>query len=411
MALLAVVVVLPGMWPRRGSPPAGVEAPATLPEVIGGYSPLTGSVSDSPPGRAIAVFRYEFEPIYAINQVIVLAADADRYRYLEQAEIGTFLAAERAPVLLSGDGLLVAIGSGSRPVSEVPVVDLRTGDVRRYPVDADSTVTLLAWSADGRWLAYATRPFRPMTQGWSESTRARGGRLTLLDVTTGERHPIDALDSVAYAAFSPDGTDLAIQAGGPDGAEHRSTPPGTDLVVITVPGGEVVATVRVPAEFHLASQAAWSPDGSRLALTSESSADSAWPGSPALRLRTLERDGADWRVGRDEVPSGDFLGWRSAGRFVMATGDEVVSVDLGDGSRTPLARLDPATDHDVLVVDLQLAYGLLPDVQERLHGDIDHGPWPSWLRVAALAVAFAVLGCLTLALVVVARVRRRRAAV
>ncbi len=407
LVLLAVVVAVPGVWPRRGAPPAAIEAPPTLPAVIGGYSPFTGSVTDSPPGRAIAVFRYDFEPVYAINQVIVLAADTDRYRYIEQAKIGPALSVERAPVLLSGDGLLVAIGSGSRAVSELPVIDVRTGDIRRYPVDADSTVTLLAWSADGRWLAYATRPFRPMTEGWHETTRARGGRLTLLDAISGERYPIDVLESVGNAAFSPDGTELAIQAGGPDGAEHRSIPPGADVVVITVPGGEVAARVAVPTDYQVANQAAWSPDGSRLALTSGS------------RLRTVERDGAGWRVGPAEVPVGFFLGWRSSDRFLMATGadmpgdsaaqsPEIVSVDLGDGSRTPLARLDPGTGLDVLIGDLQLAYGLLPDVRVRPAGDIDHGPWPPWLRTGATAAALILLSGVALSIIVVRRARMRR---
>ena len=344
------------------------------------------------------------------DQVIALAADADRYRNINETRTG-LAGKEPAPFLLSGDGTRVAVGSGPRAMSEIPVVDLATGHVARYAIDADSTVTLLAWSADGRTLAYATRPFRPMPDSYGESLRARGGQLRLLDLDTGRTDTPTTPDlptSVAYAAFSPDGTLLAVQAGGPeDGAEQRQSPPGR-LLVVRLSDGVVVATAPTPSYYRLANQAAWSPDGRRLALTPETQFPSPETTGAWLRTMEISPSGA-WQPGPAVTgASGFFLGWQTPDRVVVRT-SEIMAVDLNGGSSTVLSQVDVALEDDVYIVDLQLAYALLPELRTRPAGEPDRGPWPTWLRVTVAVATLAVLLPLALAAVVVrARVRRRR---
>jgi len=408
VVLLTVTVPIPLGNPGARDSAAG---PATLPTAFADYSALTGSVTDAPPGRSIAAFVLENEVVYRPNQVIVLAADADRYRYVEEAETySVFLHHERSPVLLSGDGTRVAVGSGSRAVSDITAVDLRTGEVARFPVDADSTVTLLAWSPDGRWLAYGIRPFQAMPPFYGESLRARGGRLMVLDVTSGQAHPITGPaipESVAQAAFSPDGSLLAVQAGGPGESEHQPAPPGSEVRMVR--GGSewahpsVIDTVAVPPFYELAGQSAFSPDGSRLALT----AVSGRPESGAW-LHTVERSDEGWVAGpgpasgmRDDY----FLGWQSSERIVVRSGQEILGVDIGGGSRQLLSRISASTQG--VVYNVQLAYTLLPGLEVRAVGEVDRGPWPPWLRAAVTGVVLILLAAATVA-VLVRRAHRRR---
>jgi len=407
---VTAVLLLAGTVPLPGPRPAGTgaaQAP-TLPTELADYSALTGTVTDAPPGRAIALYSLEYEPIFLPSQVVVLAADADRYRYLEQAQTkGFFLHAERSPALLSGDGARVAVGSGSSAVSEIPVVDLRSGEVTRFPVEADSTVTLLAWSADGRWLAYGVRPFQELPEFYGESMRARGGRLMVLDVTTGAAQPVagpDIPDSVAQAAFSPDGSLLAVQAGGPGESEVQPAPPGAKVVLVGAWSSRTpaVESVPVPADYELAGQASFAPDGSRLALTPAHRPERSGSGW----LRTIERRDGAWVSGPDgaaSISDGFLLGWQSASRIVLWSSSEIESVNIDGSSAATLARVPGSAE--VNVTNLQLAYALLPDLASRPAGEADRGPWPPWLRTITAGVVVAVLG---IAALVVWSIRRRR---
>jgi hypothetical protein len=237
--------------------------------------------------------------------------------------------------------------------------------------------------------------------------RARGGALMVLDVTTGSAAAVAAPaipDSVAQAAFSPDGSLLAVQAGGPGDAEYEPEPPGSEIVLIDDwssrnPRAE---SVPVPADSELAGQGAWAPDASRLALIplhSPMQTGGGW-------LRTIERRAGEWVAGPGgsaSIPDGYLLGWQSASRIVVWSSAGILSTNIDGSSPTPLSRVPGSAE--VSVTNVQLAYALLPDLVSRPPGDPDRGPWPPWLRIATVTVILLAGGSVA---IVVWSIRRRR---
>lgn len=418
LAVTVIAVTGPIGGGGRGTVPGATEDPPTLPDRFAEYSITTGTVADSPPGRVIACFLYNTEEFWDPPQVVVLAADADRYRVVTAADTGRRPLWERRPVLLSGNGERLAVGSGDRATSAIPVVDLLTGVTTEHAVEAGSRVDLLAWSPDARWLVYAIRPFQESTA--FPGLHARGGQLWALDVHSGQTQRLGATeipDSVAQAAFSPDGSLLAVQAGGPDGAEHRQRF-GESVVIVRFTDARIVATAPVPPYYRLAGPAAWSPDASRLALVAEGYSR---PEQAEPWLRTLERTEAGvWSAGPEAapgVPDGLFLGWQSRDRVVLhgQAGDPaqplgaILAVDVDGSALTELSRIEVEARSDMNLTSMQLAYVLLPDLQVRPAAEPNRGPWPTWLRAVAAITALLAVGAAWASVAVVRARRRTRA--
>src|SRR5690606_23246946 len=112
------------------------------------------------------------------------------------------------PVLLAPDGSALAGGGGS-------FLDLTTGELTVRPVlPGDSPASWkptapLAWSPDGRWLAYGRIP---------TPTEDRTD-LALLDLDTGDVTIMTTGHGGGQlrVAFSPDSSELAVSAYAPDG--------------------------------------------------------------------------------------------------------------------------------------------------------------------------------------------------
>ena len=121
-----IVVVLTGL----GGSPAAAATPA-VPETMAGYSHLTGSVSSSPPGPAVALWQHGYGVEFLdFPQAVVLGAGGDSYRRVDVAEerAGSETQGDPAPMLLSPDGTRVAVGDHDVERPDVVVVDLTTGD-------------------------------------------------------------------------------------------------------------------------------------------------------------------------------------------------------------------------------------------------------------------------------------------
>lgn len=127
-------------------------------------------------------------------------------------------------------------------------------------------------SPDRRWIA-----------AFGSDVRAAETGLFLIDAQSGERRRVAPITSPnyneLYLAWSPDSTQLAIQA-----FEPGVNPPNYDIYVIDVAGGEPRRITTDSASDHVP---VWSPDSARIAFVSERSGRSdVW---------VMAADGADAR--------------------------------------------------------------------------------------------------------------------
>ena len=414
---LALALLLP---PGGGPVGAGGSGAPGIPDRMAGYSYLTGDVSSSPPGRAVALFQHGWGvELLDFPQAVVVGADADDvYRRLDLAEdrAGPANQGDPGPMLLSPDGISVAVGEHDSDRPDLAVLDLTTGEVDRHPVPGGRSVLPVAWSRDGRLVAYLLSDTATST---TSGTPAEGD-VGVLDVTSGQARPMAGTAGVWTAAFSPDGSELAVQ---------QSVAAGGALEVVSVDGG-ARRDVSLPTGHHLGGADAWSPDGDLLAtsrapfpcldLLDEAqwqACQREWEAVPdgiAFVAATTQPTPVPAPVEAAVAGQGRVLGWSSAREVVVLAGraddegsdpDEfwVTSVSLEDGGTERLSAV-PTGGGNYGVGRFQLATTLLPDLAVRAAGEPDRGPWPAALRVAAAVLAAAAAG------VAVTAVRRRRGA-
>ncbi len=411
VALLAVALA-----PTGGAAGGARSGAAALPDRVGEYSHLTGSVSSSPPGRAVALFQHGFGVEFLdFPQAVVVGAHGDVLRRVDLAEdrAGAETQGDPAPMLLSPDGLRIAVGDHDTSRPDLAVLDLADGGVDLFPVTAGRGVHPLAWSSDGRLLAYLSTPEPTNPYG----DRPLTGDLGLLDLETGRATDLPGASRVSAAAFAPDGSELAVEQGG--SLEVRAL------------DGAALRTVGLPAGHRLDGSAAWSPDGRLLAVSATGCPGmrgEGWrgcsdPGGAAgAGISFIDATGAGRPVpgpldGRVDG-AGRVLGWTAADRVAVlvpdAVGGEVHDPDRHwvtevplDGSAPRRLSAVPTSDGGYGVGRFQLATGLLTDLEVREAGEVDRGPWPLWLRLAA-TVALGATAAQTIA-VVLRRSRQRRA--
>lgn len=399
---LAVALMTAGDAPALGE--EGGRGAPTVPDRMAGYSHLTADVSSSPPGRGVALFQFGFGVEFLdFPQAVVIGADGDVYRRVDLAEdrAGRHDQGDPAPMLLSPDGTRVAVGDHDAERPDVAILDLASGRVETHPVPAGRSVRPVAWSPDGRRLAYlvdaeVTNPHA--------GTGPLAGDVGVLDLATGEAAALDGATDVWTAAFAPDGQEVAVQQS--DGG----------LDVVALDGGAGRALAPRPG-FSLAGPGAWSPDGALLAVwrTSSTCPGLGWDPSPACAADEVVSfvDAAGGSAPtpaplvRGVVGPGRVLGWTAADRvaFVVPepiedTGDpdehRVIDVPLDGGEPRLLSAL-PTSGGSYGVARFQLATSLLPDLEVREAGDPDRGRWPLWLRLGtALTVGSAAAGAASL---------------
>ncbi|MER7008980.1 hypothetical protein ABT297_38880 [Dactylosporangium sp. NPDC000555] len=358
-----------------------------LPDRFAGYSTLTSTVAKAPAGRAIALYTYGNGELFNMFQPLVVGADRDTYRRVDAMQERDLPSA-----LLAPDGTLVLLGDNRGAISDLVLVDLGTGKRRSIPIDGPVGVRLLAWSPDGRYVAYsaATLTGSDGTVNFVDSEVARGGTLRLLDLTTGRSTELAAGKPAWTAAFAPDSRRLAVQV-------------GRTVHLLDLDGRES-GTIKIRDDRELVANVGWSPDGRFLATV-------PWRGDGPSSGNTdlgefLSNAGSVSFIpvaddGGPQPPAPvdgvvQVLGWRSASSLVAATTNDVghlflTEVPLRDGPRRTLSSFDTGSTCELgmqtcRVADLRLATGLLSDATVRHARGPQRGPWPAALTTPIAAV-------------------------
>ncbi|PKH43589.1 hypothetical protein SAMN05192575_10452 [Nocardioides alpinus] len=348
---------------------------AAVPEQLAGYSLLTGNVSSSPPGPAVALFQHGYGVEFLDHpQAVVLGAGGDVYRRVDAAEdrAGAETQGDPAPMLLSPDGTKVAVGDHDTADPDVVVVDLLTGATTTHPLPTGRSVLPVAWSRDGRTLAHvlSSAPTNPYT---GERIAGEVGLLDLEDDST----DILREDDVTAVAFSPDGSELAVEQADTAGTEAR-------LRVVDLASG---AERDLDTDGVLAGPAAWSPDGRLLALTSlEPSGapigvpDTGMPSGVAFVDPSGEGGEVPAPLPLALAGPGRVLGWTDAGEVVMlldccgSLGYALSTVPLDGAEPRTLMRITGLQSYGV--GRFQMASATVGDLQVVDPTEIDRGPWP-----------------------------------
>ncbi len=362
-AIVAAVVLLPAWSADR--PPVTSGGQPSLPERFPAYSWLQGSV-DGQFGRAIAMYTNgNGHEDFGFWEVIVAGADRNSLRKLDlpKGPGGGQVAARLTP-----DGTKVITGG---PPGIITAIDLMTGANRRYPVPHDLRTRPLAVSADGRSVAYVAIIDAGDVQG--------EGTLFVLDLATGEVSAPLGRD-VVWAAFSPDGSMLAVQTYG--------------TIRVVRLDGTVLREVPVSVETRLAGAQAWSPDGKFIATTHF---------ERGYRfISALSGEESPITIPSDLLPNcwGDgVIGWRSPSTVLISEGDVdgttsnlITEVDLAGGGRHVLSRFAVGARDDLAVCDVQLAASLVPGMVMRPGTGPDRGTWPTWAVITVALCATVVAG-------------------
>jgi dipeptidyl aminopeptidase/acylaminoacyl peptidase len=383
--LLAASTLTVLAWP--GPDPA--TARPTLPDEFANRSLLTAEVKDRPAGRAIALYTIDSED--AGTQKVVAGADGDTYRQISDGRpFWSFL--------LSPDGTQVirSVADG-----DLEIVDLRTGgtSVRHafgwVPDDENTPLprtvgSLLAWSPDGRYVAYVVAVHN--TSG--QSTDVVANELAIIDVIADRADHFPDLPDVTAAAFAPDGRRLAL-----------STKSGG--LFVSVDGSQLGTWQDPNDDDYPSSTIKWSPDGDTLALSmhvrdccGDTTAISPLRKCSWASTVTVFVDTATGRLATPKPPTPCLspLGWRSPttliGRQDNSGSDKwLVEFSTTDGSITPISHFrDTLICMDCTLLTVQLATNLLADAGIRTTLYPDRGPWTLIVNLVGASLVLTLVG-------------------
>jgi WD40 repeat protein len=362
---------------------------ATLPALFPGHSFLTGDETVSPVGRAVALYDQSTgHEDFTFTQAVVAGADASTVRQVEQ----TATSSGPGTMLLRPDGREIAFTRSDE--GKMYFLHLDTGAYSTLPTSGSAAMPV-AWSPDGRYLAYLTGPSRPTDDGPLAILDTRDGT----SVRTGWPKLEPGAPHLAVA-FAPDGQQLAVQSG------RTMRVLGLD--------GEPRRDIALPAHQDLAGSAAWSPDGSLLATVAWLGPD--WDSARKITFLDANAGGAVVPAPIDashtRADSRTVLGWRSPTELLICE-DEfnssadglILAVSVHTGQRQRLSRFDIAPSDTYPVQNLQLATGLVAGIAVRSESRVHRGPWPMWLT---LTLALIVDLLLLILLGRLTRVRRGR---
>jgi hypothetical protein len=255
---------------------------------------------------------------------------------------------------------------------------------------------MLAWSPDGRYVAYAVPAVRPVerTAAYQDGLPIR--QLAILDVTNDTTARYPDISPLYQAAFAPDSTQLAVMS-------------GVDSMVVSVHGQRLTSWTPPPG-VSPQSGLAWSPDGAMLAMVISPTMRSDCSTVRDAGIRFLDMTGTGRPVPSD-VPCGTVLGWRSPTSLIVQYWlpdddvDALVEMSTVDGSWTVLSRFSGAKECEYglercHVLRIQLATNLIGSAGIRA-SDPDRGPWVPIVHIGTVVLVVAVAGAWWI-------VRRRR---
>ncbi|WP_162907778.1 WD40 repeat domain-containing protein [Allorhizocola rhizosphaerae] len=239
LVLSPAAFVLQSGWERQSEPATAEDDPLVLPVRIGRAQSATSTLDEAPNGPAIAAFN---TPITlrlgtAVTEGVALIGRDGSYRVLPKTVDNQWLLSPDGRLLARHGELVNLIDAGREAIPEA-----------RH---------LLAWDRTGKRLLYAD-----------------GSDLYLRDVEAHAHRKLSTLASQAEAAaFSPDGSRLAVTWGG-------------RLHVLDVQSGAEQWSANMDG--HMAGQAAWTPDSQRVTLLQVQ--------EPRINSRGY-REPSQWRLG------------------------------------------------------------------------------------------------------------------
>jgi hypothetical protein len=271
---LAVALALPGMTVLSGRPPAMVAAAdAAVPGTVFDPWPWQAPVAQAPAGPAAMLVSGSGSGLGAVDlpgaygsKIAAVGRDGS-YRMLRYAE--TYQQAGQ-DVRLSPDGRYVAGPDSAEDLiglddtaGRLSVVDLVTGQDRRFTgLPADVPV---AWRPDGAALLLwdppqAPRPLgdSPPFDGNEAAYGYAGGTLWLLDLATGTSSRVIDLGT---AVFDP----ISSVAFAPDG-RHVAVQRDRTLLLVDLAGTGTRTLATLDAGQRLAGTGAFTGDGTRIAV-------------------------------------------------------------------------------------------------------------------------------------------------
>jgi hypothetical protein len=406
LGVLALTVVA---WP--GVP--AVADKATLPAEFATYSIFTSHAEDRPAGRAIAVFETGSWETYNSYQAIAVGADRDSYRQLNGGRADM---SQDRPILLAPDGSQVLHRRAGGGPDEFDLLDLRTGVTTlrhgvawtpRSNYDANGSVeddALLAWSPDGRYVAYTVHapPFRGFS-GYEVGNPSPDRLLAIIDLASDRAQLIGTVIGVVGAAFAPDSQRMAVAT--KDGGRVISVT-GVQLGTWTVPAPAAADTDLSDYGWYPGALGlAWSPDGATLAVATSvvcGPEATLTGGGPRMTRTVFLRmpDGQPLTV-PTSPPCIMPLGWRSPTTLIGEQirpdgGYGLADASLVDGSVTAISHFSYGRGCELVgqcdVWRIQLATNLLGTAGIRDSLYPDRGPWVAIIHIGPFALALGLVG-------------------
>jgi Tol biopolymer transport system component len=318
-ALAAVVLVASASCVRK--PPEPVRR-RSIPPPFAQAASATPSAGTAPPLGLVGEIAFVSDRAGAGAQLYAMRANGGDISRLTEGRL-SHIHPSWSP---DGRSLAFAATSG----------DIATGDLDLFVIDADGSIRRLtsgptrdgapSWSPDGRRIAY-------------ESSRRGEPRVTIIDVDGGRPKPFASGSAPTYQPdWSPDGRSIALAVRVPNCTGPDDT---CEQHIVSVNLRSRRATVLTGGDTH-DGQPAWSPDGRRIAFTSDRAGSNAdvWlmdaDGTHQHRLTTS--------------PAAD-LGpvWSPDGRRIAFTSDrdgnfEIYVMPSGGGPQVDITNHPEASD-------------------------------------------------------------------